>query len=193
MKILIGTKNNNKLEQFKRIFKALDDSFELVSLTDLGIADDVEEDREDLLENARKKAEYYGEKSGLPTLADDTGLFIDALHGEPGTHSKRWFSGTDRDRYMKVLERMESIPMEDRTCRYTGALAFYSPEDKRIWDYKQDLEGFISYTFKEGDGFGYDPIVIINNKYYSEYAGEEKAKINHRGLGVKELIKHLNS
>ncbi|MFA5355512.1 MAG: non-canonical purine NTP pyrophosphatase [Candidatus Paceibacterota bacterium] len=192
MKILIGTNNKNKLGQFERIFKSLDDTLELFSLADLNITDDVEEDSEDLLENASKKARYYGEKSGLPTLADDTGLFIDALDGEPGTHSKRWLSGSDRDRYLKVLERMEGVPREKRTCRYRGALAFYSP-GKDLWTYQQDLEGVISPVFKEGKGFGYDPIVLVNNKYYSDYTEEEKAQISHRGMGARELLKHLTN
>jgi XTP/dITP diphosphohydrolase len=191
MRILLGTKNNNKLEQFKKIFKGLDDSFELVSLADLKIEDDVEEDSEDLLENATKKAKYYGEKSGFCTLADDTGLFIDSLNGEPGTHSRRWLSGSDKDRYMKVLERMKDIPKSKRTCRYTGALAFYNPGSKKLWEYQQDLEGVVSERSKEGKGFGYDPIIIINGRYYSEYTEEEKAQISHRGKGVKSLLEYL--
>lgn len=195
MKILIGTNNKNKLNQFISIFKSLNKDIELFSLENLGITDDVEENSDNLLDNAKKKAEYYGEKAKIPTLADDTGLFIDALNGEPGIHSKRWYEGTDKDRYMKVLERMKNVPKEKRTCRYKGVLAFYMPEKKESWVYEQNLEGFIADVSKEGKGFGYDPIVIIkdSDKYYSQFTDEEKAKVSHRGLGVKKLLKDLGN
>lgn len=194
MKILIGTNNNNKLGQFIKIFGDLDKSLELLSLQDLAIDDDIKEDKDSLLENAKKKARYYGEKTNIPTLADDTGLFIDALNGEPGIHAKRWFDGTEKDRYMKILEKMKDIPREKRTCRYCGVLVFYSPKTKKIWSYEQDLEGIIADSPKEGGGFGYDPIVIVRcyNKYYSELTDEEKFKINHRGLGVRKLLTDID-
>lgn len=191
MKILIGTNNKNKLEQFRNIIKGSGKKLEILSLADLKITDDVEEDSEDLLENASKKARHYGEESGMCTLADDTGLFIDALNGEPGTHSKRWLAGSDRDRYMKILERMEDVPKDKRTCRYKGALAFYDPQKNDLWQYQHDLEGIISDTFKEGKGFGYDPIVMINGRYYSDFTDDEKAKVIHRGPGIAALINYL--
>jgi XTP/dITP diphosphohydrolase len=191
MKILIGTNNKNKLEQFRNIIQGFGKDLEIFSLVDLKITDDVEEDSEDLLENASKKARHYGEESGICTLADDTGLFIDALNGEPGTHSRRWLAGSDKDRYVKILERMKGVPKEKRTCRYRGALAFYDPERKDIWKYQHDLEGIISDTFKEGNGFGYDPIVIVNGRYYSDYTDAEKAKVIHRGPGIAALMKYL--
>ena len=191
MKILIGTNNENKFNQFKRVFNNLNPDIELFSLRDLGIADDIEEDNENLLDNAKKKARYYGEKSGMLTLSDDLGFFVDALNGEPGTHAKRWHLGTDRERYMKILEMMKDMPEEKRICRYKSALAVYDPAKKDFWAYEQDLEGKIANEPREGNGFGYDPIVIINGKYYSEYTDEERYKVSHRGLGVKELLKRL--
>jgi len=193
MKILIGTNNENKFNQFKKAFNALNPNIELCSLKELGITDDVEEDSDNLLENAKKKAKYYGDKSGMFTLADDLGFFVGALNGEPGSHAKRWHFGTDKDRYMKILERMKDVPGEKRTCKYKSALAVYNPSDKDFWVYEQDLEGKIAVEPKEGCGFGYDPIVIINGKYYSEYTDEERSKVSHRGLGVKELLKYLKS
>jgi len=191
MQILIGTNNENKFNQFKKAFNILNPDIELCSLKELGITDDVEEDSDNLLENAKKKAEYYGKKSGMLTLADDLGFFVDALNGEPGIHAKRWHSGTDRDRYVKVLERMKDVPEGKRTCKYKSALVAYNPSNKEFWTYEQNLEGRIAVEPKEGHGFGYDPIVIINGKYYSEYTDEERYKVSHRGLGTKELLKHL--
>ncbi len=192
MKILIGTHNKNKLDQFKRIFERLGSNIELLSLDDLGIQEDVEEDNDNLLDNAKKKAEHYGEKSKILTLADDTGLFVDALNGEPGVHTKRWHSGGDKDRYMKILEKMKDIPKEKRNCHYEGVLVLYDPDKKSLWVYEQNLEGIIASAPHEGNGFGYDPIVIISGKYYSEFTDEERYKVSHRGLGVKELLKYLS-
>ena len=193
MKILIGTNNENKFNQFKRVFNNLNPDIDLCSLKELGIADEVEEDSENLLDNAKKKAKYYGEKSGMLTLSDDLGFFVDALDGEPGTHAKRWHLGTDRERYIKILEMMKNMPEEKRTCRYKSALAVYNPTKKDFWVYEQDLEGKIANEPREGNGFGYDPIVLINGKYYSEYTDEERYKVSHRGLGVKALLKYLIS
>ncbi len=191
MNILIGTHNKNKLDQFKRIFERLGSNIELLSLDDLGIQEDVEEDSDNLLDNAKKKAEYYGEKSKMLTLADDTGLFVDALNGEPGVHTKRWHSGSDKDRYMKILEKMKDMPKEERNCHYKGVLVLYDPDKKSFWVYEQNLEGIIASAPREGNGFGYDPIVIISGKYYSEFTDEERYEVSHRGLGVKELLKYL--
>jgi XTP/dITP diphosphohydrolase len=193
MKILIGTHNKNKLSQFKRIFLCLKSNIELLSLDDLKINDEVEEDSDSLLENAKKKAEFYGKESGIMTLSDDLGLFIDALGGEPGVHAKRWFSGTDKDRYMKILERMKNVPRKKRTCRYKGVLAVYNPGNKTCWTFEDVLEGEVADNPVEGEGFGYDPIVIIkgDGRHYSQFTEEERNKVSHRGLGVKEFLEHL--
>src|SRR4030042_2665189 len=171
MRILIGTHNENKFKQLKRAFGGTP-AVELLSLGDLKINDDVEEGGESLLENAKAKAKFYGEKSGLPALSDDLGLFIDALGGDPGVHAKRWMSGADKDRYMKILEKMKGIPEEKRTCRYKAVLAVYFPNKKKWWIFQHELEGTIAFFPKEGLGFGYDPIVLIGGKYYSQLTDE---------------------
>lgn len=190
MKILIGTNNENKLTQFQRIFRNFGSDIELVSLREAGIMDDVEEDEDNLLANAKKKAQFYADVSGMITLADDTGLFIDALGGEPGVHAKRWHDGTEKDRYLKILERMKDVPKEKRTCRYTGVLAVYNPESKELWTHQSDLEGTIADEPMEANGFGYDPIFISTafNKYYSQLTDEERDSISHRGLGIKKFL-----
>ena len=194
-KILIGTNNKDKLKQFLRIFENLNADVELLSLKDFGITDDVEEDSDNLLDNAKKKAKCYGGRSKILTLADDTGLFVDVLNGEPGLHSKRWHLGTDKDRYIKVLERMKNIPKGKRTCRYTGVLAVYNPKTKGFWTYQDSLEGRIADEPVEANGFGYDSIFICleYNKYYSQLADTEIDAISHRGLGIKELVQLLNA
>ena len=189
MKLLIGTNNLNKLKQFKRILAHHLPEMEVLSLAEVGITDDVEEDGETLLSNAEKKAKYYAEKSHLPTLSDDTGLFVDALNGEPGLHSKRWHTGNEEESYLKILERLKNIPEEKRSARYLGALAFYDPKKKIAWHYEGAIQGTIANEPRPGGGFGYDPIFITQafNRYYSQLSPEEIDSINHRGLGVKEL------
>jgi len=169
MKILIGTNNENKLKQFQRIFRNLGSDIELISLKEVGITSDAEEDEDNLLANAKKKAKFYADVSGMITLADDTGLFIDALGGEPGVHAKRWHEGTEKDRYLKIMERMEDISNEKRNCRYNGVLAVYNPETQEFWTHESSLEGIIANKPMEANGFGYDPIFISTafNKYYS--------------------------
>ncbi len=193
MDILIGTNNKNKLAQFAQIFTGLDPNIKLFSLQDLGITDDVEEDSDSLLDNAKKKAKHYAEESKMLTVADDTGLFIDALNGEPGVHAKRWYEGTDKDRYLKILEKMQGISEDKRTCRYTGALAAYDPEKSEFWTFQKNIEGKIADNPLEGGGFGYDPIFVClaYGKRYSQLTDEEKNVISHRGLGAKELLKYL--
>lgn len=191
MKILIGTHNKNKFKQFDRSFKRFSSDFELLSLNDIEISDEIEENSNSLLENAKQKAKYYGEKSGIITLSDDLGFFVDALNGDPGVHAKRWLIGTDKDRYIKILEMMKNIPQEKRRCNYRSVIAAYFPKIKDFWTYEQDLIGAVAFKPQEGEGFGYDPIVLIHGKYYSSLTVDEKLNINHRGLGVKKFIREL--
>lgn len=192
MKILLGTNNQNKLKQFQRIFRRFGSDTELITLKDANIDVDVEEDADNLLENAKKKAEFYGKLSGTLALADDTGLFVDILGGEPGIHAKRWHDGTELDRCYKLLERLNEIPEGKRTCRYTGVLAVYNPNKKNFWTYQNDTEGIISNEFKGNDGFGYDPIFKLSNgKHYAELTDKERDAISHRGPGIKEFLKFL--
>jgi XTP/dITP diphosphohydrolase len=190
MKILIATTNKNKLDQFREIFKIHEADFELVSLSDVDIFDDVEEDAETLMENAKKKAEYFGKKSGLVSLSDDTGLFVDALSGAPGLHSKRWHQGTDLDRCLKLQEKLKHIPEKERTCRYIGALAVYDPKTNKFFEFENKAEGYITDDFRGDAHFGYDKIFhsVHFGKNYAELSESEKAQISHRGLGVKKYL-----
>lgn len=193
MKILIGTTNKNKFKQFLKAFEIHGKGHKLVSLSDLGLKDDVEEDGKTLLENARKKARHFGEKSGLMTLSDDLGLFVDALGGKPGVHSKRWHPGSEIDRNKKLLEELEGVSEENRTAKYTGALSFYDPVFKFSWEYEKAVDGRICENYTGDDGFGYDPIFLENSsqKRFSELSEDENLAISHRGLGVKELLNFL--
>lgn len=195
MEILVGTNNKNKLEQWRRIFGKHIPDAKLFSLKDLDITQDVEEDAETLLGNAEKKARFFGDIAQMMTVSDDTGLYIDALNGEPGLHAKRWLEGTDMDRNNKILERMKGVLQEKRTCRYIGAMAIYDPKENKMWTFESALEGKIAEKPVEGVGFGFDPIFIAvaYGKFYSQLTDDERDAISHRGLGVAEYAKQLNN
>lgn len=190
MKILIATTNQNKLDQFREIFKIHGADFELLSLQDVGIFDDVDEDAQTLMENAKKKAEYFGKKSGLISLSDDTGLFVDALDGAPGLHSKRWYEGSDLDRCLKLQEKLKHISEKERTCRYIGALAIFDPNGGKFFEFENAAEGYITDDFRGQADFGYDKIFhsLHFGKNYAELSEEEKAQISHRGMGIKKYL-----
>ena len=191
MKILIGTNNAHKFKDYKDAFLTYTPEIELCSPADLNIKGEPEEDDETLLGNAIKKAKFFGEKSGLITIADDTGLFVDALDGEPGLHTKRWHAGTDHDRCVKLLERLKG---KDRTARYKWGFAAYNPQNKNVWTFECEVEGFVSDEFRERGGFGYDKMFQLAgmDKHYSELTRQELVEIGGRGMAVKELIFNTN-
>lgn len=195
MKILIGTTNKNKFDQFLYIFNKFTDEVELFSLLDFKIKDDVIEDGETLLENAKKKAKFFGQKSGLITLSDDTGLFVDALSGELGLNSKRWHTGTDKERCLKLIEKLKGIPEKERTCRYIGAIAVYNPINTSFFEHQSAVEGYITDDFRGEAIFGYDQIFHSVNfdKNYAELSEDEKMQLSHRGLGVDEFLRYMKN
>ncbi|MFC1623437.1 non-canonical purine NTP pyrophosphatase [Patescibacteria group bacterium] len=194
MKILIATGNKGKLDQFKRIFDYLGSDIELLSLKDVGIFDDVSEDQETLLGNARKKAKFYAEKSGLPALSDDFGIFVDALGGFPGVHSKRWLEGSDEDRCHAIIEKLKDFSREEWTAKYIGAVVLYDPEKEEFWENEHILEGSVSGDFSDSGSFGYDPIFVPvgGDKCLADVSDAERDFMIHRGVGIKTLLEYLN-
>jgi XTP/dITP diphosphohydrolase len=191
--ILIGTNNQNKLRQFRLIFEQLRLNIKARSLKDMGIDEEVEEDLESIMEIAKKKAKHYSEQSGMLTLSDDLGLFVDALGGEPGIHAKRWHSGTEHDRCLKLQERLRDIPEDQRTAKYTGVVAIYDPEKKEFWTYERSIEGVISDEFKGELGFGYDPIFKLHDgRHFSELNEEERNAMSHRGKAIRKYFNLKN-
>lgn len=191
MQVLIGTNNLNKFRNYKEAFEMYAPEIEVLTPADLKITEEVEENSDTLLGNAVKKAKFFGEKSGLISLADDTGLFIDALNGEPGVHAKRWHEGSDHDRCVKLLEKLEG---KNRTARYKWGFAAYNPLNNKIWEFECVVDGLISDEFRDNGGFGYDEIFKLasKEKYYSELSKQELIEIGGRGRAVKELISNSN-
>jgi len=201
-KILVATTNPGKIAEIRSM---LDFDVEWLGLSDFPSINEIKEDGLTFAENARKKAIGYAEQTGLWTIADDSGLVIDALNGAPGVNSAR-FSGAkeksevgavreppliDHRNMAKVLKLLEGVPKEKRTARFVCCLCLASPE-KVLAETEGKLEGFIAEREVGENGFGYDPIFFVPklNRTVAQLTREEKNAVSHRGSAIREL-KHF--
>jgi XTP/dITP diphosphohydrolase len=184
--LLIATTNQNKLREYAAIFSGL--PLELRSLADVGITDDVEETGATFAENARLKAEFYAARSGLPALADDSGLEVAALGGEPGVRSARYAGpgATDAERNVLLLTRLKDIPFHARLARFVCAIALARPHGE-IELVEGVLPGVIDMEPRGSNGFGYDPLfyVLDEHKTLAELPIEHKNQISHRAIAAR--------
>ena len=191
MKIIIATHNKHKLQEMSRILSPM--GYEVVTDTDLGIElSDVEENGETFLDNARIKSEAGCKESGLPCIADDSGLCVDALGGAPGVYSARYSGvhGDDDGNNRKLLKELEGVPTEKRTAHFACAICVSFPDGSEVTATGK-CEGFIGYEKKGTNGFGYDPLFMVDDRSLAEMSAEEKDAISHRGNALKELQKIL--
>ena len=196
-KILVATTNPGKITELRTM---LEGDIEWLSLADFEGIGEVEEDGVTFAENARKKALGYAKATGLWTIADDSGLVVDALDGAPGVKSAR-FSGAkgndrtliDRRNIAKVLKLLEGVAKEKRTARFVCCLCLASPEEILI-ETEGTLEGLINDKPVGENGFGYDPIFFVPhlNKTVAQLTREEKNAISHRGNAIRKLKPLLN-
>lgn len=188
MKLVFATNNNHKLIEVQKL---LGESIDLLSLIDINCTDEIPEDHFTLEENAQQKAQYISEKFGLDCFADDTGLEIEALNGEPGVLSARYAGDTkDSEANMKkVLQELEG--KTKRKARFRTVISLIL--DKKEYIFEGVVEGEI-LTKKTGhDGFGYDPIFKPHgySDSFAEMSIEEKNKISHRAMATKKLVNFL--
>ena len=187
--IFIASGNKHKILELRQVLKPL--GIELKSTLDYPDAEEVDEDQPDLEGNALKKARYWHQKTGLPALADDTGLEVDALNGEPGVYSARYAGehATYRDNVDKLLYELTNA--ENRKARFRTVIAFVTDKDEHIFE--GVCEGAITKVAKGSKGFGYDPIFkpAGYEKTFAELSSEEKNKISHRGLAVQKFVEFL--
>lgn len=191
MKIIIATHNKHKLQEMSRILSPM--GYEVVTDLDLGIElSDVEENGETFLDNARIKAESGCRESGLPCIADDSGLCVDALGGAPGVYSARYSGvhGDDDGNNKKLLSELEGVPTEKRTAHFACAICVSFPDGSEVTATGK-CEGYIGYEKKGTNGFGYDPLFMVGDRSLAEMTAEEKDAISHRGNALKELQKIL--
>jgi XTP/dITP diphosphohydrolase len=193
MKIIAATKNKNKLREFGEILKG----FEIISQEDAGIDIDVEETGTTFEENSFLKAKAIYDASGIPAIADDSGLCVDALGGEPGVYSARYGGEglDDTGRWQLLLKNMEG--KENRACKFVSVICCAFPDGTQLMA-RGEVHGVVAQGPKGEGGFGYDPIFWLpqQGKSMAELTAEEKNKISHRGNALrvfkKELEKKLN-
>ncbi|MCH7819212.1 MAG: RdgB/HAM1 family non-canonical purine NTP pyrophosphatase [Candidatus Marinimicrobia bacterium] len=193
MKLVIATRNEDKIREIREIFEG--SGFELSSLSEFPQAPEVEETGETLLENALLKAESAANATGLPAIADDTGLFVDALNGEPGVRSSRYAGENvsyEENRKM-LLKNLDNVPEAERTARFETIAVLV--DEREHFTAKGEVEGLITSEQRGSNGFGYDPIFQSANseKTFGELTREEKRTISHRGIAFQELLRILNA
>lgn len=195
MKFIIATNNPQKLIELERILSPL--GINAVSPKDERIClEDVEENGSTFMENSFIKADAACKKTGLPAIADDSGICVDALNGEPGIYSAR-FAGenaTDIDKNNLILKRLENTPESDRGAHYTCAVTCVFPNGDKI-QVEGKCFGRIAYEPDGDGGFGYDPIFLYNGVSFGKVSADEKDKVSHRGNALRmfkaELVKYL--
>lgn len=193
MKFIIATNNKKKLKELSAILGTL--GVEAVSLAEAGVESDVEETGTTFEENSRLKAVAAMEKSGLPAIADDSGLEVDALGGEPGIYSARYGGdkcADDKERYEYLLENMENVPDGKRTARFVSVITCTFPDGREVVA-RGEIEGEILRAPSGEGGFGYDPIFFVPSEGMTtaEMSAERKNEISHRARSLQIMSKKL--
>ncbi len=187
--LLIGTHNRHKTAEISKLLKGL--PLEIRDLSQFPAIEPVEEDGETLLDNAVKKAKYYSEKTGLAVLADDTGLEVEALNGEPGVRSARYAGEhcTYEDNNRKLIESLAAAKGGNRTAHFKCVIAFYDPKTRDLKTTEGVIRGTILDSFQGKHGFGYDPVFYVPElkKTLAEMTLEEKNIVSHRAQAVFKM------
>lgn len=190
MKMVLASKNAHKLTEMRDILSAL--GAEVVLESDVGVDVDVEETGETFEENAFLKAHAVMEASGLPAIADDSGLCVDGMNGGPGVYSAR-FGGSELDdvgRYKLLLDMMRG--QLNRSCQFVSCICCCFPNGDAVTA-RGECKGTLAYAPKGEDGFGYDPVFFVPplKKTFAEMTSEEKNAVSHRGVALREFAEKL--
>ena len=187
-KFVIASNNAHKIDEFKRILSPLD--IDVISAKEAGVDfSDVEETGLTFAENAKIKALYAFEKSGLPSIADDSGLCVDALDGRPGIYSARYRgeNSTDDEKIHLLLSELKDVEKDRRTAHFNCSICCVFAEND-VLELEGKCEGFIGFEKKGENGFGYDPIFFLpNGKAFAELKAEEKDIYSHRGNALRKF------
>ena len=193
-KLLLATRNRGKMGELTELLCSV--PFELVSLEDMNILEEVDETGATFQENAIIKAREYAHLSGLLTLSDDSGLEVDALSGAPGVISARYGLPTfsDEDRVQFLLSNLRSVPWEKRTARFRCVIAIAKPSGD-VNTVEGVVEGIIQYKTEGLGGFGYDPVFHIPGRgcTTAQLTMDEKNTISHRGQAAEKAAEFLRS
>lgn len=189
--IVLASRNEHKIEELRSTLAPL--NIELKSTFDFAHLEEVVEDKPTLEGNALKKARYVYEKTGLPSLADDTGLEVDALDGRPGVYSARYAgeSATYQDNVDKLLDEMAGVDQKNRKAQFRTVIAFVT--DNETYTFEGVCRGEIIQKPRGDKGFGYDPVFLPDGhrETFAELDTEIKNEISHRGKAIQELRRFL--
>jgi len=188
MKLLIATHNPGKVREYEKLLAGL--PLELTYPAQEGLDIEVAETGGSFAENARLKAAAYARASGLLTLADDSGLEVDALGGEPGIRSARYAGSgaSDEDRYRLLLEKLQGVPWDKRTARFRCVIAVATPAGQ-VYTAEGTCEGIIAFEPQGEHGFGYDPVFYLpeHGMTMAELPPETKNRISHRARAAHNI------
>jgi XTP/dITP diphosphohydrolase len=205
LKLVLATKNNGKITEFERMLDEQANSVKVLGLNDFPDMPDVEEHGNTLSENAKLKAQAIAKFTNLPALADDSGLFIDALNGDPGVLSARWagyqgLNSQERDRanIEKVLTQLKSVPKPQRGAQFKSVVAFCDPRNQLKIIEKEELgvlNGEILLEPIGSGGFGYDPIFMPTgfDKSLAQLPPGVKDEVSHRGIALRAILPFIKS
>ena len=185
--IIIASNNKGKIKEAQEILK----QFKVISMEEIGIKIDVEEDQETFEGNAIKKAETIAKKlDGKMCIADDSGIEIEYLGGFPGVYTKRWHKGTDRERNLAIIEKLKGVPKEKRKISFITAIAL-SDGNETICETGR-INGFVAEEIRGENGFGFDEIFELENgKTLAQILQEEKNKISARRKALEKLKENV--
>ena len=191
-KFLLASHNKKKLVELSRILEPL--GFTVISPKDIeGGITEPEENGLTFEENALIKARSGAKETGLPTVADDSGLCVDALDGKPGIYSARYAgTGNDDDNNALLLKNLENVPEDKRTARFVSSIACVFP-DGREFTVRGTVEGKIGFELQGDGGFGYDPLFISEKGCFGLLSPEEKDSISHRHNAILKFIEELKN
>ena len=189
MKIVFATNNPNKLKEIQSLIPK---EIEIISLNEIGCNEDIPETGDTLEANAFQKAHYIKDNFNYDCFADDTGLEIDELNGDPGVYSAR-YAGPERNAHAnmnKVLNELKG--KKNRKAQFRTAIALILKGEEHLFEGK--IEGYISKDKQGNEGFGYDPIFIPENdiRSFAQMSIQEKGAVSHRGRAVRKLVAYLN-
>lgn len=191
MDFILATNNMKKLAEMQRILSPL--GINVVTAKMLGKQlEDVEEDGKTFEDNAKLKARAACKEMNMPAIADNSGLCVDYLDGAPGIFSARFAGehGNDEKNNDLLLEKLDGVPLEKRTAHYVCAICCTFPDGREIV-VRGECNGVIGFERDGHEGFGYDPLFLVDGKAFGRYTAEEKDKISHRGNALRLLTKEL--
>jgi len=188
LKLCFATNNENKIKELQSL---LGEDYSLLSLEDIGCIEELEETKETIEGNSEQKAEYVYDKFGVNVFADDTGLEVKSLNGEPGVKSAR-YAGPDRNNEANIDLLLKNLDgFDDRSARFKTVITLFL--DGNLYQFEGIVEGEISHSRMGNKGFGYDAVFIPDgfNKSFAEMTMERKNQISHRAIAVKKLVDFL--